>query len=452
MNRNKRNVHPILVFLVFIFFLVTLIYSPALAKNQPTSTVMKNINITGDTVRNVVLPWGLSVTGKVTDSQGNPVKDVVVTAIGKDFLMQNTTSTNNKGEYELSLPKGTYTLTFTPTSNQLRSVYTQIEKVSVNNDKTVNAKLPNGVFLSGTLLDYQNQPASSSVIYAIRQSDNWFFIGAPDPVTGQFIGPLPEGKYDITAIRSSCVNLPYLDFRKHTNISVGTKNILNDTQLDDIKMPQGIILQGTVKDKNNQTIVAILTILNYKDLKAKNSWVGAQTASNSTVAPVYKAALEKKNVYAIQVVPLHGEGSPNSVVNERATFEIINKIKMKKKDRTYNITVDDGKFFSGTIKDKDGKVVKNVAIIITNIKKAKDIFKSKKIMLVTASDKNGKFSYPLPKGKYDAYFYNTISSQSAIEASQYGADLNTEGQRIQDNLIRILSEFRKNLIAQSSGK
>lgn len=444
MDRENKIVHSNLFLIIFIVFVVAINYSPSLATNYPTSTIIKNVNVNGDTVRNIVLDWGVLVSGKVTDNQGNSVKDVVVTAIGKDFLMQNTTATDNTGKYKLSLPKGTYTFTFNPPFNQSRAAYKSIEKETVNNDKKLNVTLPNGVFLSGNLMDYLNQPVTDSIVYAKRLSDDLLFACFPNPVTGKFMEALLAGEYDITAIRTSCVNNPYIPFRKHTNISVGKKNIQNDTQLDGIKMPQGVVLQGTVKDNNNQTIVAIITILNLKDLKAKNPWVGAQTASNSIIDPSYKVALEKKNSYALQVVPVHGEGSPNSGLNPRATFEIIKKVKMKKKDSTVNITVEDGKILSGTIKDKDGKIVKNAVIIITNIKKANDLFKYNKIMIVTVSDKNGKYSYPLVKGKYIVVAYPPFLDQNAIETDQYRSGLNPEGNGVQDYLIRFLKMIRAN--------
>jgi len=445
--KKSKIANSNLVLLVFIVFLVTLINSPALAQKNPTSTFIKKVTIKKDTVKNIVLDWGVLVSGKVTDSQKNPVENVVITAIGKDFLMQNTTATDNKGNYKLSVPKGTYTFTFTPPSNQSRTTYKSIEKETINNDKTLNVSLPDGVFLSGNLIDYQNQPVTDSMIYAKRLSDDLLFICFPNPATGQFMEALLTGEYDITAVRTSCVYNPYVPFRKHTNINVGKKNIQNDTQLDDIKMPQGVVLQGTVKDKNNQTIVAIITILNLKDLKDKSPWVGAQTASNSVLEPVYKAALQKKTKYALQISPIHGVGSPNSTVNPRATFEIIKKVKMKKKDRTFNITVEDGEILSGTIKDKNGKIVKNAAVIITNMRKAKDLFKSIKVMIVTASDKNGKYSYPLVKGKYSIIAYPPQLDKSAIETNQYGSDLNPEGRGIQDYLMRFLREIRANAIA-----
>ncbi len=366
--------------------------------------------------------------------------------------MQSTTATDNKGNYKLSLLKGTYTFTFTPPSNQSRTAYKSIEKETVNNDKTLNVSLPDGVFLSGNLMDYQNQPVTDSIVYARRLSDDLLFTCFPNPVTGQFMEALLAGEYDITAVRSSCVNNPYIPFRKHTNLSVGKKNIQNDTQLDDIKMPQGVVLQGSIKDKNNQTIVAIITILNLKDLKAKSPWVGAQKASNSIIEPAYKAALQKKNKYALQVVPVHGEGAYNSEVNPRATIKIIKKVKIKKKDSTFNITVEDGKILSGTIKDKAGKIVQNAIVIITNMKKAKDFFKSKGVIIVTVSDKNGKYSYPLLKGKYSIAVYPPPIDQDELEIDKYKLDFYPEGKGIQDYLMRFLSGIRINSMREYFSK
>ena len=444
MKKNNKIVHSNLVLAVFILFLFSLICSPALAKKYPTSTVIKNVNVNGDTEINIVLPWGVLVSGQVTDSQGVPLKDVVVTAIGKNFLINNTSITDNKGNYKVSLLKDTYDFTFLPTSNESRAVYKNIENVIVKGNKKLNAALDDGVFLSGSCFDFLNQPVTDSIIYTVNLSDDWPSLFPPDPITGQFKGPLPVGEYDIVAVRSSNVNLPFINYRTHTNISLGKKNIQKDTKLDNIKMPKGVVLQGNVKDKNNQTISVVITLLNYDDLKAKNPWAGAQTASNSAIDSVYKAALEKKNVYALQVVPLHGEGSPINAVNKKATFKIISKVKMKNKDKTFNITLDNGNILSGTITDKNGKIVKNVPVIITNIRKMADLFNKTKIILVTAANANGKYSYPVPKGNYDVYAYSPDLYQSASEVNLDWDELYTDEKRIQDHVIHFLRTLRNN--------
>lgn len=440
MERKNKIIHPNLVVSVLFLLTFSLICTPTSAKKYLTSTMKKNVTISKDTKLDVILPYGILISGRVTDSKGNPLEDVDVTAYPDNPLLQSSVITDKKGDYKLSLSKDIYHFEFEPNSSESRAVPKNIEDVDIKLKRKLNVMLNDGFFLSGMLLNFQGKPAGESEIYAESLSDDRHFVFSPNPFNGQFRGALPAGKYKVTAIRNSFNDLT--SFSPHTNKKSGKKNILKDTQIKNIKMPKGVVLQGTVKDQNNQMITVIITFLNTKDLKAKTSWVRDQTGRNFSLDSIYKAALTK-GTYILHVMPIHIEGKNFNTVNTRATHKIIDNVKIKK-DKTLNIILEDGYILSGMVKDKKGNVVKNAPIFISDLKSVDDFYSGKKIIVLTFTDSQGKYSYPLPEGKYDIYFYSPDLFQDTIETSTSWIELDSETKKIQDYFMRVLRGLSKN--------
>ncbi len=134
------------------------------------------------------------ITGTVTDKTGGVLPETVVTIVGDQTKLTRSQKTNANGSYDfVSLPIGTYTLTFTHDGFETQKV----PSVTVQADRTatINAVLPIGQV--GTVVEVQAIPLINSV-----DTTNGYILDRNqiDAV------PLPTGSFTGLAILSPGVN------------------------------------------------------------------------------------------------------------------------------------------------------------------------------------------------------------------------------------------------------
>jgi hypothetical protein len=159
------------------------------------------------------------ITGSVADKTGGVLPDTLVTIVGDQTQLTRTLRTNANGSYDfVSLPIGTYTLTFTHDGFQTQ----KIPSITVQADRTatINVALPIGKV--GTIVEVQAEPMMNAVDttngYVLEQNQIESI-------------PLPTGSFTSLAILSPGVNAE-LPAGTGANAGLGNQPIWANGQRD----------------------------------------------------------------------------------------------------------------------------------------------------------------------------------------------------------------------------
>jgi hypothetical protein len=203
---------------------------------------------------NDTVPFGFTLSGFVRDTAGagQPDIDLNVTDELTGLLVYTPNPTDNtdpSGFYSLILPaNGVYTLTFRPIAGQ-KLVAAEFKGVIFNSSQTRNVVLPPGFFVSGTVLDNNNQPVQDADL-DFDLSTTQTRIPTPNDNTdnnGFYQVVVGAGNYNITVE-------PLVDDK----LIAGQKfsvPVTKDTMIDFVLQP-GLYLSGFVRRASNNAVVA----------------------------------------------------------------------------------------------------------------------------------------------------------------------------------------------------
>jgi hypothetical protein len=134
------------------------------------------------------------ITGTVTDSSGAVLPNTTVTMVGDQTKLTRTQKTNESGSYDfVSLPIGTYTLTFTHDGFQTQ----KIPSITVQADRTVTVNTALKVGEVGTTITVEESPLMNAV-----DTTNGYILEKMQIETV----PLPTGSFTGLAILSPGVS------------------------------------------------------------------------------------------------------------------------------------------------------------------------------------------------------------------------------------------------------
>ena len=154
------------------------------------------LTLSTNTTRNIVLETGVTLSGQVTSSAGQPVpwawlwvadveNDVDVSFGGAD----------ESGRYSLGVPPGTYQVNVASDD----FLNPKLEGVAVPQDTVLNITLNSGVLLEGRVVDDAGQPVPGARVCAHEPTEIewWRFCFQTDPA-GSFRLRVPPAEYVVT--------------------------------------------------------------------------------------------------------------------------------------------------------------------------------------------------------------------------------------------------------------
>ncbi|MGC2821392.1 MAG: TonB-dependent receptor [Candidatus Sulfotelmatobacter sp.] len=209
------------------------------------------------------------ITGTVTDKTGGVLPETVVTIIGDQTKLTRSQKTNANGSYDfVSLPIGTYTLTFTHDGFETQKV----PSVTVQADRTatINAVLPIGQV--GTVVEVQAIPLINSV-----DTTNGYILDRNqiDAV------PLPTGSFTGLAILSPGVNAE-LPGGTGANSGLGNQPIWANGQRDTSNsfLLNGVDASNLFNGKSTSQVASARIVNN----------TGVANAASTSAAPIQSTA------------------------------------------------------------------------------------------------------------------------------------------------------------------
>ena len=125
----------------------------------PQST---ELTLSTDTTQNFVLEAGVTLSGRVTGPDGQPVSSWVYLSVRNDADQEVSFGGTRAGPYSLGVPVGTYTIAVFPDAFLNKTV----EGVEVTQDTVLNITLEAGVVLEGKVVDDGGQPVPDAAVCA----------------------------------------------------------------------------------------------------------------------------------------------------------------------------------------------------------------------------------------------------------------------------------------------
>jgi putative cell wall-binding protein len=154
------------------------------SQDAATFFTVGSTNITG---RNIVIPTGKLLSGNVTDAGANPLED---TYVGIDFgEFRGQAFTDSDGDWELSVPPGSYTINYYPGDPYLYGYYSSSGftidyaaatpvVVTTGDVSGLDVELIAGLQIEGTVTDPGAAPAADIMVQA--SSDAYWGVGYTD--------------------------------------------------------------------------------------------------------------------------------------------------------------------------------------------------------------------------------------------------------------------------------
>ena len=209
------------------------------------------------------------ITGTVTDRTGGVLPETVVTIVGDQTKLTRTQKTNTNGSYDfVSLPIGTYTLTFTHEGFETQKV----PSITVQADRTatINAVLPIGQV--GTVVEVEAVPMINSV-----DTTNGYILDKNqiDAV------PLPTGSFTGLAILSPGVSAE-LPGGTGANSGLGNQPIWANGQRDTSNsfLLNGVDASNLFNGKSTSQVASARIVNN----------TGVANAASTSAAPIQSTA------------------------------------------------------------------------------------------------------------------------------------------------------------------
>jgi len=209
----------------------------------------------GSVTDGVIVRLGTSgiISGKVTDKQGNPIKDLMVIAssIGQEGSFAITDAS---GAYRMSnnLGTGTYNVTlFSPTGyvwSFTDAIQVQVQAGQETED--VNFQLDKSAKISGNVIYSDGSPAPNASVTAYSQDFKYFSAAASD-MSGNFVLGSNLGAGDYILMASAGRVFSFLPVNVHVDAGEEVSGIT--ITLSGIGISQAIVA-GTVTDNNGKAL------------------------------------------------------------------------------------------------------------------------------------------------------------------------------------------------------
>ena len=148
-----------------------------------------------DTIRNIILETGVTLSGQVTGPNGQPVPRAWLRIVDSNNVEVSFGAANAAGHYSLGVPVGTYQI----------NVYSEdflepwLEGVEVTQATVLNITLDSGVLLEGKVVDDGGQPVLDASVCANLPTEDRGFCSRTEAEGSFQLRVLPDAVYVITA-------------------------------------------------------------------------------------------------------------------------------------------------------------------------------------------------------------------------------------------------------------
>ena len=136
----------------------------------PLISQRQELTLSTHTTRNFVLETGVTLSGRVTDSTGQPVPGAWLSVHTGDYQEVSFGQANASGHYSLGVPIGTYQVEVYHDDFPNKT----LEGVAVPHDTVLNITLDSGTLLEGTVVDDEGQPVPDAQVCAHLPTEQWW--------------------------------------------------------------------------------------------------------------------------------------------------------------------------------------------------------------------------------------------------------------------------------------
>ena len=128
------------------------------------------LSLSMDTTRNSVLETGVTLSGRVTGPDGQPVPGAWLHVVDDEYQDISFGHADASGHYSLGMPIGTYQMSVQSDG----FIERRLEGVEINRDTVLNITLESGVLLGGKVVDAGGQPVSNAEVCAHLPTEEWW--------------------------------------------------------------------------------------------------------------------------------------------------------------------------------------------------------------------------------------------------------------------------------------
>jgi hypothetical protein len=358
--------------------LLRIVYRPV--QGEPLVPVeLRNVNITGDTVINIVLQPGFLISGTVTGPGGVPVVGADIDAdnsVTGERIYTPGDNTNISGLYQVMVPVGTFDVNVEPIISS-HLVPEIVFNIPVSGNTIVNFALGAGYILSGTVRNPSANPVAGADTDARIPATGARLYTPSDntDAAGFYQVIVPPGIYDIDF--KPATTAPYLAPIRVRNITMTADRTLDAT------VPAGRLVSGQVVSFRGTGLANV-------NLDAKDSLgldvplVGDNTAAGGNFAMVMAPAL-----YDVEIEPSFFSGFPPDLINDM-------RVRI---DTSIIVVLDTGLVVSGTVRDSTGAPFANVSAIAR-----RSDTNAERFTPGNRTDVNGFYRIVIPPNTYDLVY------------------------------------------------
>ncbi len=204
-----------------------------------------NFVVSGDTTKNVTLSSGYTVSGTVSDPNGNPVQGAIVVLWDPISGAGYGRPTDASGQYSLTVPAGTYEFHVEPPPGSNLAIYHEMN-VAINADTTKNVTLTSGYTVSGVVSDSNGNPVQGAFVFLWDPINQAGYGGPPTNSQGQYSLSVPAGTYELHVDPPAGLNLAHY--------SESGLNVAGNVTNHNITLSSGYTVSGIIYDPNNNPV------------------------------------------------------------------------------------------------------------------------------------------------------------------------------------------------------
>jgi len=366
----------------------TLTYRP-IAGQKLVVAEFKGVIFNSNQTRDVTLPSGFFVSGRVQDNQGQPVQDADL-----DFDLSSTKqrvptpndNTDNNGDYVVVVGAGTYNITVEPLVDD-KLVAGEKFSVPITKDTVVDFTLQPGLYLSGFVRRTIDNAGVANTDIDLHDTLTNVKLTTPFDFTdgtGFYQIVVPAGAYHVTFQPPVVTGLAPVESLR---VLVTADRTLNAS------VPTGFTLSGSVQRSGGGGLGNV-------NIKFSNSATGAKVplANHFTNALGNYAVVAVPGTFSVEFEP------PKAI--RRAAQEFPNF--SLNSNKTLNVTLDSGWAVSGLIKDSLNNTIAEVDFDAFAVPSGSELYTPS-----DNTDSAGYYEAVVPAGTLDLAYTPPLASRFA---------------------------------------
>ncbi len=328
-------------------------FEPPAGRRDLAPTLERDVVLAGPITLDVTLPNGVRVTGLVRGPDGSPLQGVDIDLFNRATRRKATTVSDDSqadGRFDFSVIPGVYDVEFNPPI-ELEVAPQIVASVDITDHTEVNADLPFGFLITGTVLDGAGRGiflADIDVVDAITNSR----FPTPDDNTiwgGAFGIRLPRGRYHVLATAPSELGW--------------APGALYDLQVDgdqsllEINLADGIPVAGIVLSPDGTPLSSadIDLFISGTKLPVPADPIGVTDAEGRFLIQV------EQGIYDIQVQPSPDQGG-ESILFDSLTIADTSELVLR-----FPAVPDTRVFVSSLVSDSGGVAIEGVRVTGTSL-------------------------------------------------------------------------------------